>query len=52
MEDITWDIIGLYIICCIISLVIFYKIIKLAIKNAIKEIRDGDSKKQLYLQKY
>ena len=36
---IGWDIIGLYLVCCIISLVIFYHIIKAAVKNGIIEAR-------------
>lgn len=34
---IGWDIIGLYVVCSIISLVIFYNIIKAAVKNGIIE---------------
>ena len=34
---IGWDIIGLYIACSIISLVIFYHIIKAAVKSGINE---------------
>lgn len=37
--EIGWDIIGLYIGCSIISLVIFYHIIKAAVKNGIIESR-------------
>ena len=36
---IGWDIIGLYVVCSIISLVIFYHIIKAAVKNGIIEAR-------------
>ena len=36
---IGWDIIGLYVVCSIISLVIFYQIIKAAVKNGIIEAR-------------
>ena len=36
---IGWDIIGLYVGCSIISLVIFYHIIKAAVKNGIIEAR-------------
>jgi uncharacterized membrane protein len=37
--SIGWDIIGLYVVCSIISLVIFYNIIKAAVKNGIIEAR-------------
>jgi uncharacterized membrane protein len=36
---IGWEIIGLYLVCSIISLVIFYHIIKAAVKNGIIEAR-------------
>jgi len=37
--EIGWDIVGLYVGCSIITLVIFYHIIKAAVKNGIIEAR-------------
>ena len=37
-----WDIIGLYVLCSIISLIIFYHIIKAAVKNGIIEARSSE----------
>ena len=37
--NMSWDIIGLYLVCSIISLVILYHIIKAAVRNGIIEAR-------------
>lgn len=34
---IGWDILSLYMLCCIIGLIIFYHLVKAAVKNAIIE---------------